>query len=148
MLALPTANHSIVNDFAQSIQPWSRERVPLPRSLRYALWALIPVELPWAAWLVAIVSGVSPCDGRICTVATLNHAAVLLACAAICIVGIALLVPFTRGLSECNGREVVGLAIASAAGGVALLGVGALLVAAAIVLVLLATFVLNLHRDV
>jgi hypothetical protein len=50
--------------------------------------------------------------------------------------------PTTRGFFRCNGIEVIGLAIALAAGGAALLGVVALLIGALIVLIIMATFVL------
>ena len=54
---LPTSHNSLgiselrsdlLSDFIQRSQPWSRERVPVPSRLRWALWALIPVELFWA----------------------------------------------------------------------------------------------------
>ena len=53
----PRVDHGVLNDFVQSSQPWSRERVPLPRQLRRALWITIPVELFWAIWLATIVTG-------------------------------------------------------------------------------------------
>jgi hypothetical protein len=140
-----TASSKVVSDFIESSQSWSRERVPLPRRLRWALWGTLPIELFWAIWLATIVSGASPCEGPICTIATLHHhAAALLACGAFSFAGLIGLIPTTRGFARCNCIEIVGLAIASAAGGVALLGIGALLVAAAIVLILLLTFVLAL----
>ena len=127
----------------RAVQPWSRERVPLPRQLRRALWITIPVELFWAIWLATIVTGATSCDGPICTVATLNHhAAALLACGVFSIAGLAGLVPTTRGFARCNGIEVIGLAIVSAAGGAALLGVAALVIGALVALGILATFVL------
>jgi len=139
----PRVDDGVLDDFLQSVQPWSRERVPLPRRLRRALWVTIPLELFWAIWLATIVTGATSCDGPICTVATLNHhAAALLACGVFCIAGLAGLVPTTRGFARCNGIEVIGLAIVSAAGGAALLGAAALLIGALIVLALIATFVL------
>jgi hypothetical protein len=76
-------------------------------------------------------------------VATLDHhAAALLACGAFCVAGLAGLIPTTRGFARCNGIEITGLAIASAAGGVALLGVAALMIGTLIVLIVLATFLL------
>ena len=96
-------------------------------------------------WLVTILTAATPCDGPICTVATLNHhSAALLACGVICLIGLAGLAIPTRGLSLCNGREVIGVAIAVAAGGAALLGLAALLIGAAIVLIILAIFLLAL----
>jgi hypothetical protein len=106
---------------------------------------MLPIELSWAIWLATIVSGTSACEGPICTVATLHHhAEALLACGVFCVAGLVALIPSTRGFSRCNGLEASGVAIASAAGGVALLGVAALLIGFAIVMIVLTTFVLAL----
>jgi hypothetical protein len=135
------ASGSVLSDFVRSSQLWSSERLPLPFRLRRALWAIIPVELLWSIWLVTILNGSTPCDGPICTIATLNHhTAVLLACAAICIAGLGALAPATRGLSQCNGREVVGIAAATTAGGAALLGISALGVGVVVALIVLTAF--------
>jgi uncharacterized membrane protein len=53
------------------------------------------------------------------------------------------LIPSTRGFSKCNGIEVIGLAVASAAGGASLLGIAALIIGALILFVLLVIFVLT-----
>jgi hypothetical protein len=132
----------VLADFVRRSQPWSRQPVPLPRRLRRTLWVLIPIELLWGIWLWTITTGASPCDGPICTVATLNHhAALLLGCAIAGVAGLMALAAVTRGLSHCGGREVVGLGIATGAGGTALMGSAALLVGALIVLIILAAFV-------
>ena len=131
----------VLSDFVRHSQPWSRLCVPLPRRLRRALWALGPVVLLWAIWLLTIVTGATRCDGPICSVATLDHhAAVLLVFAVVCLTGLVGLAPTTRGLSQCNGREVVGIGVAAAAGGAALLGIAALLLGAVIVLTVFAAF--------
>jgi hypothetical protein len=133
----------VLSDFVDNSRPWSRERVPVPRRLRWALWALIPVELFWAIWLATIVTGSTACRGPICTVITLDHhAAALLACGVFSVAGLVGLVPTTRGFSRCNGIEVIGLAIATAAGGASLLGLAALMAGALILLIILATFIL------
>ena len=133
----------ILSEFVERSQPWSRERVPVPRRLRWALWALVPVELFWAIWLATIVTGATACRGPICTVTTLDHhAAELLACGVFSVAGLMGLIPTTRGFSRCNGPEVIGLATATAAGGASLLGIAALMTGALIVLIILATFVL------
>jgi hypothetical protein len=76
-------------------------------------------------------------------VATLHyHAAALLACGVFCVAILVGLIPATRGFSKCNGTEVIGMAIASAAGGASLLGIAALIIGALIAFFLLATFVL------
>jgi hypothetical protein len=133
-----TVRDNLLHSFVQSSQPWSREGVRLPLRLTCLLWALIPGQLTWAIWLVTVLTGDNRCDGWICAVATLgNHPGVLLACVAICIAGLAVLAPGTRGLSRCDGRQVAGVAVASAAGGVAMLGIAALIVSAAIGLIVL-----------
>jgi hypothetical protein len=132
----------VLLDFVRRSQPWSRRRVPLPQRLRRALWILIPIDLIWSIWLWTITTGASPCDGPICTVATLNHhSALLLGCAIICVAGLLALSAVTRGLSECGGREIVGVGIAAGIGIAALLGITALLVGALVVLIILAAFV-------
>jgi hypothetical protein len=132
----------VLSDFLRRSQPWNRQPVPLPRRLRRTLWALVPIELVWGIWLWTITTGASPCDGPLCTVATLNHhAAVLLGCAIVSAAGLLALAAATRGLSQCGDREVVGVGIAAGAGGAALLGIAALLVGAAIALIILMAFV-------
>ena len=104
---------------------------------------MLPVELFWAVWLATIVTGSTACRGPICTVATLDHhAAALLACGVFSVAGLAGLIPTTRGFSRCNGPEVIGLAIATAASAASLLGIAALMTGALILLIVLATFVL------
>jgi hypothetical protein len=138
-----TLRSSVLGDFVHNSQPWSRERVPIPRRLRWALWALVPVELFWAIWLATIVTGSTACRRPICTVTTLDHhAAALLACGVFSVAGLTRLIPTTRGFSRCNGPEVIGLAIATAASGASLLGIAALMAGALILLIILATFVL------
>jgi hypothetical protein len=137
------AGSKVLSDFLKSSEPWSQERVRVPRRLRWALWALIPIELFWVIWLATIATGATSCRGPICTIATLDHhVAVLLACGVSCIAVLVGLIPFTRGFSKCNGRELTGLSVASAAGGVALLGIAALVIGTLIVLIVLAIFLL------
>jgi hypothetical protein len=139
----PSVDSGVLSEFLEHSQPWSRERILVPRRLRWSLWALVPVELFWAIWLATIVTGSTACRGPICTVATLDHhAAALLACGVFSVAGLAGLIPTTRGFSRCNGPEVIGLAIATAASGASLLGIAALMTGALILLIILATFVL------
>jgi hypothetical protein len=131
----------VLSDFIRRSQPWSRQQVPLPGRLRRTLWVLIPIDLIWGIWLWTITTEASPCDGFICTIATLNHhAAVLLGCAIVCVAGLVGLAAVTRGLSQCGGREIAGVAVAAGAGGAALLGIAALLVGGLIVLIIIAAF--------
>ena len=71
-----------------------------------------------------------------------HHAAALLACGVFSVASLAALIPTTRGFSRCNGPEVIGLAIATAASGASLLGIAALMTGVLILLIILATFVL------
>jgi hypothetical protein len=142
-LGYPKESSSVLQEFLRSSQPWSQERVAVPRRLRWALWALLPVELFWAIWLATVVTGATACRGPVCTVITLDHhAAALLACGAFSVAGLMGLIPTTRGFSRCSGVEVIGLAIATAASGASLLGIAALMTGALILLIILATFVL------
>jgi hypothetical protein len=142
-LAYSRASYDVLSEFLEHSQPWSGERVLIPRQLRWSLWAMLPVELFWAIWLATIVTGSTACRGPICTVATLDHhAAALLACGVFSVAGLAGLIPTTRGFSRCNGPEVIGLAIATAASAASLLGIAALMTGALILLIVLATFVL------
>ena len=135
------AADSVLLDFLRRSQQWSTERVLLPLRLRRTFWVLIPVELVWGIWLVTVVTGATRCDGPICSVATLGrHAGVLLVFAVLCLTGLVGLAPTTRGLAQCNAREMAGLGIAAAAGGASLLGIAALLLGAVIVLMILAAF--------
>jgi hypothetical protein len=143
-LSSPSTSLDVLSAFVERSQPWSRERVPVPRRLRWALFALLPVELFWAVWLATIVTGATACRGPICTVVTLDHhAAALLACGVFSVAGLVGLIPTTGGFSRCNGPEVIGLAIATAASGASLLGIAALMTGALILLIILATFVLS-----
>jgi hypothetical protein len=136
-------NSHVLWSFIESSQPWSRERIPIPGRLRWALWTLVPVELFWAIWLATIVTGATACRGPISTVTTLDHhAAALLACGVFSVAGLAGLIPTTRGFSRCNGIEVIGLAITTATSGASLLGIAALITGALILLIVPATFVL------
>jgi hypothetical protein len=142
--SLSEANDEVLQKFLRSSWSWGREQVLLPRRLRGTLWALIPVQILWAIWLTKILTEARPCGGPICRVATLgHHPALLLACAVISVTGLVGLIPFTRGLSRSNDRELVGIAAASAAGGIALLGIAALLTGVVIALILLALFILG-----
>jgi hypothetical protein len=139
----PRANQNVVHAFVQSSQPWSRQAVSVPRRLRWALWTLLPLELGWGIWLVTVLTGDTSCDKTICAVMTLgDHVAVLLACAVVCVGGLIALVPFTRGFSQCNSRQVAGVAVASVLGVVALLGIAALIIGAVIGLIVLAMIIM------
>ena len=121
---------------------WSDEQVVLPSRLRRTLWALVPVQLAWGTVLLLIATSIAWCRGPICTVATLDHHVELLVLSSLCLAGLLGLAPSTRGLAQASGPEVLVLAVATAAGAAALLGLAALglavLVAALVLVVFLA----------
>jgi hypothetical protein len=102
------------------------------------------VDLIWDIWLAAMLSEGISCTGPICIAATLHHhALLLLVCGSACVIGLVGLGIASRGFSLCGGREVVGIAVATAAGCVALLGIVVLITGLAIALIVLAAFVLG-----
>lgn len=137
---LPVAREgSALSQFVRQSQPWHRERVILTRRVRRLLWLLITTQLLWAAWLGVVLTGTVSCTGRLCTVATLDgRVTLLLVCSLVSLAGLGLVAAVTRGLSATDGREVAGLTLSVATGGVALLGVIAVACVLAIVLLALA----------
>lgn len=129
-----TGDPSPLSQLLRRRQAWSRERVAIPRPVRRLLWLLILAQLAWAAWLTLMVTtGTNTCAGIVCTVATLDgHLALLLLCSALSLGGLVTVAIVTRGLSSSDGRETSGLTVSIATGGVALLGVTALLCVLAI----------------
>jgi hypothetical protein len=74
------ANDGLLTDFIGSSRAWVGKPVLLPRRLRRALVASIPV-LFWLVWLAIVGKGASPCAAPIRKVTSLDdHAAALLAC--------------------------------------------------------------------
>ena len=130
--------------FVQQSVPWTAEPVPVPRRLRRALWVMLPVQLVWAGWLGLTATETVAWDSPVRAILTLGHHDVLLGCAAACLAGLAILAVLTRGFVGTNAYQTAGLIVATAAGGVALLGVAALalviLLAAVVIAVSIATF--------
>ena len=138
----PGLERDVLAEFIRSSQPWSAERVPVPTHLRRLLLILIPVDLVWGVLLAALAVAPGGCatDG-ICQVVTLGQRApILLGCAALSLVGLSLLAIPTRGLAYAYAREVAGLTVAAVAGGAALIGIIALLVAVLAGLIVVAAF--------
>ena len=141
---LETEVRSCCRTSSSSSQRWSQQTRCNTRPTAVERFSpLIPLQLFWAIWLATIVTGATSCRGPICTVATLDHhAAALLACGVFSVTVLVALIPTTRGFSKCNGREVIGLSSAAAAGGAALLGLAALITGVLIVMLLFATLIL------
>ncbi len=143
-----SVDDSMLANFVRESVPWSAEPIRLPSRLRQAIWALIPVQLVWGVWLGLIAAGSSSCNSALCAVTTLGrHAGLLLTCSAICLVGLVVLAPSTRGFARANAREITGLIVATAAGGTTLLGVAALglvvMIAAVMVVAFFAAFTIT-----
>ena len=117
---------SALTEFLRGSQQWSRQRILLPKRLRRSLAGLSLVQLAWSGVLVLIMTGVVSCGGPICTVATLDHHVTVLLLSSVCLIGFVGLTPLTRGLSKANSLEVLGLALTTTAGALALLGIAAL----------------------
>jgi hypothetical protein len=109
-------------------EPWAQRRVAVPDLTRHVLLTLVPLMLAWVAVLTSITTGAIECEGWLCTVATLTgHAAPLLVSAVVAAVLLIAVGISTRGFSQANRREVVGLTVAAVASVAALLGVAAVL---------------------
>jgi hypothetical protein len=138
------AEDNIVLAFVRTSVPWSRVAVPLPSRLRGALIALLLTDLAWGIWLAVILTGRASCHGPICEAATLHHQVWLLAaCSSVCVVGLIATGLVTRAFTRCDGRGVVGIAVATVAGWVSLLGIAALLSGLVIVLIVLLAIALG-----
>ena len=142
-LTLPPREYErdVLAEFIRDSRAWSRERAALPSRLRRALWGLLTVDLVWGFWLATIVASASSCESRVCKVATLDpYAPVMLTGAALSLLCLAVVAISTRGLAQADGREVTALVAAVATGGLALVGIAALIVVALIVALVLAVF--------
>lgn len=146
-LPIAVVQQNALLDFVGQSQSWTSERVRLPVRLRRALWCQIVVQLGWATWLTLITTGDTLCEGPICTVATLDHHAAVLVLSSICLAGLLGLAPSTRGLAQANGREVLIMAVATAAGAAALLGIAALALAVLVAALVLLAFLTALTFD-
>ncbi len=139
--ALIDRERSVLSQFARLSRPWSRQRVLVPVRVRRVLWFALPVQLVWATWLAALMSGVVSCGRPVCTVATLDgRVGFLFVCAMISIILLTGLAVTTRGLSTTDCREAASLTCAVASGSLALLGVAAVLSLVAVVVITFAVF--------
>ena len=131
----------MLSEFIRRSRPWSDERAMVPRCVRRVLWFMLPAQLVWAVWLTTLVTGLRSCDGAVCVMATLDgRPTLLLIFSLISLAAVGFVAIRTRGLSSSNGRETAALIVAIASGGLALLGIAALLSVVGIVLATLGVF--------
>ena len=138
-----------VRDLVARSRAWDRHKIALPVPLTCAFWLTAAGAGAVGGWATAVLMHRAPCNGVVCTIATLGDRPRLLAVlAAICIVALLVLAPLTRGLTEAGGPELALMVVAAASGVVSMLGVVA--VVALTVLLTLAgavALVLLLDRD-
>lgn len=100
------------------------------------------LTLVFLGFLLAVRSGVTPCSGFPCTVATLGgQPLVALVLALICVVALVVAMPMTRGLSRADGPRLALIVIAAVSGAIALAGVLLLLFGLALALAAFAAVV-------
>jgi hypothetical protein len=123
---------------------WSAEPVPVPLALTCFLWTVVVADVLVGGWLVAVRTGVAPCSGLLCSVATLgDHPHLLLALCATAVATLTVSAVTTHGLSRAGAAPLACLVVGGVVGVVPLLGVVAILVLSALGLVLLGTFLIG-----
>lgn len=134
-----SGSRTALEQFLRRSRSWTRERIAIPLRVRRLLWGMVPIHLIWSTWLALVLAEVAPCEGSVCTVVTLDgRAALLLICSISSLVVLVGVAASTRGLRSSNCGETAWLTAAAGAGGVALLGITALLWVVALVLMALA----------
>jgi len=147
----PTPSGSAPNAIAEllaQVRPWGAMPVRLGRRVTAAFWGLVALNGAFAGWLVAVEVGAAACSGPAWAVATLGGRPMptlvlsLSSVAALIVVALS-----TGGLRWADGRQLAAVVVAYLCGLVALVGVLALLVGAALCFgALLAVYVLVANR--
>lgn len=123
----------VLEDFVtRRARRWGGAPVEVPGALTVALFAVLAASLGVGGWLVAVLAGGAPCSGLPCNVATWGKPVfhlVLAAVAVLCLSGTALA---TRGLTEVGPASLASALLGAVCGLVAVSGVIALLVLAAL----------------
>ena len=143
------ANRNVLAELlAHGVRPWGSQPVRLSPAVIAASWVLLTLNLAFAGWLLAVHEGGATCDGLACTVVTLgDHALLAFLLATSCVVALAMAAPRTRGLSRTDGPQLAVVVGGALCGGVALAGVIAVVVGAALSLALaLGVFVVVADR--
>jgi hypothetical protein len=103
---------------------WGGVPVALSPRVTAALWAEAALVMVFSGFLLAVRSGVTPCSGIACTVATLgDQPVVALVLALTCVAAMAVAMPMTWGLSRADGPRLAVIVIAALCGLIALAGV-------------------------
>ena len=138
-----------VRDLVARSRSWGRYKIPLPVPVTCAFWLTAAGAGAVGGWATAVLMHQAPCNGVVCTIATLGDRPRLLAVlAAICVVALLVLAPLTRGLTEAGGPELALMVVAAASGAGSLLGVAAVVVlTVTVALMAVVALVLLLDRD-
>jgi len=117
----PDALTTFVHERARS---WGGVPVALSPWVTAALWAEAALVTVFTGFLLAVRTGVTPCSGIACSVATLDDRPVVaLVLGLTCIAAMAVAMPVTRGLSQADGPRLALVVVAAVTGLVALAGV-------------------------
>jgi hypothetical protein len=120
---------------ASGIRPWGGVRVALSPRVVVALWILFGINFALAGWLLAVRSGVAPCNGPLCGVATLgDHPVLTLTLSELSAAALVVAMPMTRGLTLAGGPQLALIAAGAALGATAAAGVVAILMGAVVCL--------------
>jgi hypothetical protein len=130
------APRNVLRTFLEKrVRPWGAEAIDLPVAVTAALWVLLALDLALEGWLLAVLGGVLPCTGLVCTVATLSdHRLLTLALAGSCAGALVVVMPLTRGFSRAGGPQLAVVVFAGVCGVIALAGIVAVLVGATLCL--------------
>jgi hypothetical protein len=133
--------------YVATTRSWDRQPVALVTPVTCALWIeLLGVGL-FGGWLVAVRAGATG-KGPVFGLLTLGHPGLLLVLSGVCVVVLAGLVPFTRGLTHAGGPQLGLVVVAGAAGAISLLGVVVVVVlTVAVTVVAVVAFVAAVERS-
>ncbi len=130
---------------ARGARAWGRRPVDLPRPVTVLLWSLLGASALVGGWLAAVARGAAACSGPVCGVATLGgHAPLLAVLAAAAVLGLTGSAFATRGLTEADGPALTVILASALAGGVAVVGVLAVVALALFALAIAVTLLARL----
>jgi hypothetical protein len=115
---------------------WGGVPTPLSAAVTAALWILLALDVAFGGWLLAVRAGTAPCSGFVCSVATIgDHPLLAVVLTGVCATALIVSVLRTRGLSRASGPQLGLIVVGAVTGVVALSGVAAVLIGAALCLV-------------
>lgn len=112
---------------AVGTRPWGGEAVDVPIVVTVWLWVLFAANTGFGTWLTAVVFADAPCSGLPCTVATWDRPALVLILSAACVVAVAAVSTFSRGLTNAAPVPLAILLTGGACGLIAVAGATLLL---------------------